>query len=71
MNRGLIFGYTWEQIQKAQQRQDFREYVVGETNKPQATEDDVKLLVDKGLQWLKDRQFFGVLDRLKNSGIIE
>lgn len=71
MSNRLIFGYTWKQIQKAQQRQDFKEYVSGEPNKPQANESDVKLLVEKGLSWLEEQQFFGVLDRLKNSGIIE
>jgi hypothetical protein len=66
----LVFGYTWEQIQNAQQGREFRHYIPVGTTKPLATEADVKLLVEKGLTWLVEQQFHGVIDRLKNSGLI-
>ena len=65
-----IFGLTWEQIQKAQQKQEFRETISGSTVLPKATPDDVLLLEVKGKEWLEKEMLCGVLDRLKNSGLI-
>ena len=39
--------------------------------KPEATEDDIMLLDIHGVDELQEMQFYGVLDRLKNSGIIK
>jgi len=37
---------------------------------PQATPDDIALFENEGLEWLADKKWFGVIDRLRNSGII-
>lgn len=37
--------------------------------KPKASEEDVRMLLDEGQDWLVSRKFFGVIDRLKNSGL--
>ena len=67
----LVFGYTWKQIQKAQQKMAFREYIPSTpTGQKSATQADVDLLVKHGLEGLREMQFFGVIDRLQGSGLI-
>ena len=67
----LIFGYTWEQIQNAQQGRALREYLpTTSTGRKPATQADVDLLVKHGLEELQRMQFFGVIDRLQGSGLI-
>lgn len=41
------------------------------TGKPVATQEDIELLTDKGLAWLQENQYDGVIDRLKTSGLIK
>ena len=65
-----IFGYEWEDIQRAQQGGRLRAAVVSTSPKPYATEADITLLATEGEQWLRLHKYDGVLDRLKNSGII-
>ena len=60
-----IFGYTWEQIQLAQQGKAFRGVI--DTSKPvdhSATAEDLALLEKHGMDGLKAMGFFGVIDRL-------
>ena len=37
--------------------------------KPKASKEDIQILLDKGQDWLVSQQFFGVIDRLKNSDL--
>jgi len=64
----LIFGYTWNQIQEAQQGKEFRQYVSGNVTAPKCTQDDLDLLEKHGIDGLEKMQLFGVIDRLKRSG---
>ena len=68
-----IFGYTWEQIQDAQQGKPFRQFVTGPANSD-LTEDRIKadlaLLNELGLSGLESKQFYGVIDRLKRIGAL-
>jgi hypothetical protein len=68
-----IFGYTWEQIQDAQQGKPFRQFVTGAANSD-LTEDrikaDMELLNELGLAGLESKQCYGVIDRLKRIGAL-
>lgn len=66
-----IFGYDWEDIRKAQQKDlsGMRKKVI-HTDPPQATPKDIKLLQEKGKDWLEAKQLIGILDRLRNSGLL-
>ena len=63
----LIFGYTWDQIQRAQQKKEWKGYIKGSFKKPTATEQDYRLLKEKGMKGLEKEQLYGVIDRLKTS----
>lgn len=64
----LIFGHTWQQIQRAQRSGHLSERI--DTSKPPVvqlpTEKDLQLLEQHGLEGLEKLQLFGVLDRLRN-----
>lgn len=70
----LIFGYTWEEINKAQQGG-----VLGQILPLQArmakddicTNDDLKLLEEHGINGLIEKQFHGVLGRLQRAGVYD
>ena len=65
-----ICGYTWEQIQRAQAGGRLSDRLTTDVpSKPSATEKDMVLLEEHGFDGLQSLQFFGVLDRLNNSGI--
>lgn len=64
----LICGYAWEDIQAMQQGTYKRQIAVG--GKPTATQSDIEMLRDKGIDYIKGNGLFGVIDRLQNSGII-
>jgi hypothetical protein len=66
---GLIFGHTWDEIKSLQQKGQATN-AVRPSPLPVATEDDIKQLKEIGIDGLKDKQFFGVIDRLQNSGIV-
>ena len=67
----LIFGYSWEKIQRMQQGKPVRELIDMTTLGPSpATEEDKKLLREKGVDWLKKKRYDGVLERLKHEGLI-
>ena len=64
-----IFGYSWEQIQAAQQGKQFRKTI--DASKPinhTPTPQDLALLEKHGMDGLRDLQYFGVIDRLTRIG---
>lgn len=66
----LIFGYSWEEIQAMQNKQYRPETVSGKPNKQKANSQDAELLRTHGEKGLIDKGFYGVIDRLKNSGMM-
>lgn len=63
-----IFGYSWEQIQRAQRSGRLADPI--DTSKPAIqppSERDLQLLEKHGIEGLKELQLFGVLDRILNS----
>jgi hypothetical protein len=71
-----IFGYTWEQIQNAQQGKPFRQpiNVTAPANgdlTDARIKADMELLNELGLDGLESKQFYGVIDRLKRIGALE
>lgn len=64
-----ILGRNWTDIQKAQQGAPLDRNVEFK-EKPKATEDDLKLLEKHGLKGLEQMKFYGVIDRLKTSGMV-
>ena len=69
MNR--IFGYEWEDIQRAQRRGRLQTQTV-DTSKPSTpapTDEDRHLLVEHGsLEALEAAGFYGAADRLRHHG---
>ena len=66
----LIFGLTWEQIKLAQNKQPYRANITKTSSLPIARKEDIVLLEEKGLTWLQNNGYHGVIDRLKNSKLI-
>ena len=69
----LIFGYTWEEIQAAQQGKPLTHVPPGKTegaNAGPSLPGDIDLLTRLGLKELETRGYFGVIDRLARAGII-
>ena len=68
-----ILGYTWEEIQEAQQgnSQVLHPLITGELKKPAATKEDIALLEKHGKEGLEEMMFFGVLDRLQTSNLLD
>ena len=69
----LIFGYTWEQIQKAQQGGVLTQILpltAKAATSDICTKSDLDLFIKHGKGGLEDKQFYGVIDRLKQAGII-
>lgn len=63
-----IFGYSWEDIQRAQQGGSLvKARISGEARKPLANESDYALLDQIGMDGLREKGYFGVIDRLENS----
>jgi hypothetical protein len=70
----MPFGYDWEDIKKAQQKDmsGMRKPVdMSKSGKPEATETDIKMLKELGESGIKAKGFYGVLDRLKTSSHIQ
>ena len=66
----LIFSYTWEEIESAQQGKGLgRKIESVPVEKNPCKEADLKLLEKHGIEGLKKMQFYGVLDRLQQAGI--
>lgn len=66
----ILPGYTWEQIQAGQRGESMHEPLVSKPPKP-ATEKDREYLRTLGVEGLTEKQLFGVLDRLRNSELID
>lgn len=64
-----IFGYTWEEIQAMQQGKRVGK-PINSSSKPVATENDIKALGEYGIYGLIRKKFFGTLDRLETSKLI-
>lgn len=63
-----IFGRSWDEIQVMQQGGPARKVVFGP--KPVATDGDRALLAEYGVEGLKAKGFWGVIDRLTTSELI-
>ena len=62
-----IFGYTWDEIKRAQQGGALARRIPAGIYKPLATEVDWELLERYGEAELRNRSYFAVLDRLENT----
>lgn len=67
---GLIFGYGWDEIQAMQHGQYQRRLINPHSGKPEATDKDKALLQEIGYEGLLKDRCYGVIDRLRNSGLI-
>ena len=65
-----ILGYDWEDIQAMQQGTYQRETLPNEIVKPVATQEDIELLESEGLAWIESQGLYGIIDRLKTSGLL-
>lgn len=66
-----IFGYQWEDIQRAQQGGRLARAITPHAaSKPESSQDDLALLKEHGEGGLREMGFYGVLDRLARSGAI-
>ncbi|MFA7175175.1 MAG: hypothetical protein WC340_17510, partial [Kiritimatiellia bacterium] len=63
----IIFGYTWDEIKRAQQGGALARRIPAGIYKPLATDGDWELLEQYGEDGLRSRGYFGVLDRLENT----
>jgi hypothetical protein len=70
MKEPLIFGMTWQDIQARQQGTYVAPTVNPCSRLPLASQSDIDLLRDKGIDYIEGNGLFGVIDRLKNSAII-
>lgn len=66
--KDLIFGRTWDDIQVMQQGGQARKIDFGPA--PEATAGDRKLLNEHGAAGLTQKGMFGVIDRLRTSGLM-
>ena len=68
----LIFGYTWEEIHAAQQGSPLGKMIShrGAYDHP-CEKNDVDLLIIHGLKGLQEKGFYGTIDRLCRSGLID
>lgn len=62
-----IFGYTWDEIKRAQQGGALARRIPAGIYKQLATDGDWELLERYGEAELRNRNYFGVLDRLENT----
>lgn len=62
-----IFGYTWEEVKRAQQGGRLARRIPPGIRLPLATTEDWELLEQHGEHELQKRGYFGVLDRLENT----
>jgi len=70
MTEQRIFGYTWEEIDRAQRGGGLLRAIAHHEAPKAATMDDETLLAEHGKDGLMAMGFFGVLDRLTTSGRI-
>ena len=70
----LIFGYTWAEIERAQQDGVLRQILPLQAQMAKddiCSNDDLKLLEEHGIDGLIEKQFHGVLDRLQRAGVYD
>lgn len=65
-----IFGHDWEDI-KLIQSGTYKPKMVVPKPKSQATDADKVLLEKYGIKKLEEFEYFGVIDRLRNSGLVK
>ncbi len=66
-----IFGMAWEEIQARQEGTYVAPKIdLSKSGKPEATAEDRAMLDDKGAEWIETQGLYGILDRLKTSGLI-
>lgn len=65
-----IVGHRWDDIQRAQQGGTLGRPITGPINRPLATPEDLELLESHGEAQLGALGYWGVLDRLRNSGVL-
>ncbi len=70
MSEPRIFGYTWEEIDRAQRGGRLSRAISRHEANPTAKPSDLELLAEHGKDGLVAMGFFGVLDRLTTSGSI-
>jgi hypothetical protein len=72
MSDTTIFGYSWEAIQRTQSKTGGLGTPVAPRPTPRsgATQEDLGLLEEHGVEGLRAMAFFGVLDRLQMSGLV-
>jgi hypothetical protein len=66
----LIFGYTWDEIQKAQFGGKLHHSIVSSGDKLTITVEEIELFSREGVSGLERLGFYGLLDRLKRCGFI-
>jgi hypothetical protein len=68
----LIVGKTWEEIQAMQQKTYKPKLVdTSVSGKKEATKEDIALLKKHGEAGLKEKEFYGTLERLETSGLLK
>ena len=73
MSYDKIFGYDWEDIQKAQQKEPWRKSIdlsKSPTTNVDHLEADKALLLQHGEEKLRSMGFYGVIDRLERAGFL-
>ena len=65
-----IFGYSWADIQRAQQGGRLARPIRGESKVAPPAREDIELLQIHGADGLRKMQFHGTLDRLQRAGLI-
>ena len=74
MTNDLIFGYTWEQIQRCQQGGALSElcgrHAIGAKDDI-CKDGDIEALDEHGAEGLRAKGLFGIIDRLTRSGLME
>jgi hypothetical protein len=69
----LIFGYTWNQINEAQQGNSsvLHPTIKNKTPDIVLTDKDLDLFNEVGIPGLEKLGYFGLIDRLKRAGVID
>lgn len=65
-----IFGYEWDDIRRMQQKLPPLEMPDQKVVKKICTQRDLDMLFKYGERGLKDRGYYGIIDRLQRAGIL-
>lgn len=71
MEMEKIFGRKFEDIKQMQQKTYKPKLISVQIDLPVASDEDVALFAEHGINGLTKMKFFGVLDRINNSKIIK